>query len=121
MASLLSVSGGRQVMLPFLNLTLPETCGMRLRFGIDCPGCGLTRSFIYLAHGRLSEAWALNAVSIPVFGFVILQLPLSLLHWYYGPLPRFTWLVRLNLLALMGLAALLAIRWLGLLVTGRLF
>ena len=30
----------------FTAYPLPELCGSRLAFDIECPGCGLTRSFI---------------------------------------------------------------------------
>ena len=33
------------------DLLLPPTCMSRTLFGVDCPACGLTRSFVYLAHG----------------------------------------------------------------------
>jgi Protein of unknown function (DUF2752) len=37
---------------------LGATCPSRLFFSIECPFCGLTRSFVALAHGRPGEAWA---------------------------------------------------------------
>lgn len=39
---------------------MPETCSSRTWFGIDCPGCGLTRSFIYMASGDWNAAFAVN-------------------------------------------------------------
>lgn len=33
------------------DLLLPPTCMSRSLFGINCPACGLTRSFVYLARG----------------------------------------------------------------------
>ena len=33
-------------------------CPARLLLEIECPFCGLTRSFVALAHGRLGAAWA---------------------------------------------------------------
>ena len=42
------------------QLPMPETCSSRTWFGIDCPGCGLTRSFIYLARGDWNAAFVVN-------------------------------------------------------------
>lgn len=36
-----------------------------------CPGCGMTHAFVWLAHGRLSEAMAANALSPLVFAVVV--------------------------------------------------
>lgn len=59
----------------FAAAALPESCGMRIFFARDCPACGLTRSFIYLAHGEVS-----NSIGVHRFGWllaaaVLLQLP----------------------------------------------
>ena len=32
-------------------------CWLHAAFGIDCPMCGMTRSFVALAHGRLGDAF----------------------------------------------------------------
>lgn len=32
-------------------------CWLHAAFGIDCPMCGMTRSFVALAHGRLEDAF----------------------------------------------------------------
>jgi hypothetical protein len=71
----MSVGPGREVFLPGVG-TIPETCTLHARLGIDCPGCGLTRSFIHLAHGDLRAAWSLNPVGLLMFAFVAAQIPL---------------------------------------------
>jgi len=35
--------------------------------GLDCPGCGMTRAFLFIGHGRLADATALHPASIPAF------------------------------------------------------
>lgn len=77
LASIMSVGDDRDVLLPGWG-ALPETCTLHTQLGIDCPGCGLTRSFIHLAHGRIAAAWSLNPVGLLIFVFVVSQVPLSL-------------------------------------------
>ncbi|TXT18919.1 MAG: hypothetical protein FD138_4396 [Planctomycetota bacterium] len=85
----------RVALLGLDRLPAPEMCGSRLWFGIECPGCGLTRGFIQLAAGDWSNAIALNRVT-PLLAFaVLMQIPYrlaSLLAW--PPAGRFgdsTW------------------------------
>lgn len=54
---------------------LPELCMSQAWFGIECPGCGLTRSFIHLAHGRVSESIAMHRVGWVLGLVVVLQIP----------------------------------------------
>ncbi|MFT3900695.1 MAG: DUF2752 domain-containing protein [Gordonia sp. (in: high G+C Gram-positive bacteria)] len=44
----------------------PGTCIFRHVTGLPCPGCGLTRSFVMLAHGDVSAAFGFNLFG-PVF------------------------------------------------------
>lgn len=44
----------------------PELCPFRRMTGLPCPGCGLTRSWVALAHGDLGSAVAFNLFG-PVF------------------------------------------------------
>jgi hypothetical protein len=75
MAAVLSVRDRSQVVLPLIGLPLPELCTMRRLVGIDCPGCGLTRCFISLAHGNWRDAWSYNPAGLWLFALVLLQLP----------------------------------------------
>ena len=42
------------------GLPIPSTCPSQAIFHVDCPGCGLTRSFIFLAHGDWHNAFLRN-------------------------------------------------------------
>jgi hypothetical protein len=51
----------------------PVLCPFRLVTGLPCPGCGLTRSWVYLLHGQVGDAMAANP-----FGIVALLLAVGL-------------------------------------------
>ena len=75
LAVLLGVRGETQVTLPIVGAALPELCYSRSILGLDCPGCGLTRSFISLAHGQPYKAWQFNPAGIFLFAAIAFQLP----------------------------------------------
>jgi Protein of unknown function (DUF2752) len=59
----------------FSNLPLPPTCMSQQIFGIKCPGCGLTRSFVDLAHGDWACAWTHHRLGWLLALAVLLQIP----------------------------------------------
>jgi Protein of unknown function (DUF2752) len=63
----------------FPRATLPGMCFSRTWLGIECPGCGLTRSFIALAHGDLSASLAYHRVGWVLALAVLLQFPYRML------------------------------------------
>lgn len=42
------------------GVDVPVMCGFRNMTGYGCPGCGLTRSFTFMAHGSPWEAFQMN-------------------------------------------------------------
>ena len=67
--------GETLVFLPGSSLPLPESCAARQLFGINCPGCGLTRAFIAISGGQWVRAWHFNPASFAVYLFVVVQIP----------------------------------------------
>jgi hypothetical protein len=57
------------------NALLPPLCLSREWFGVSCPGCGLTRSFVHLAHGDWSAAWRSHRLGWLLAGALLLQIP----------------------------------------------
>ena len=51
--------------------SLPTLCWSQLLFHRECPGCGLTRSFLALGRGSLAEAERLNPLGPILFLFAI--------------------------------------------------
>ncbi len=75
LAFLLSVRQGTQVLLPILGTPLPELCMMKRWTGAGCPGCGMTRCFISLAHGDLPAALHYNPAGLLMFAIMAFQIP----------------------------------------------
>ena len=61
------------------NLPLPPTCLSYEWFGVKCPGCGLTRSFIDLSRGDWDSAWNHHRLGWLLALAVLLQVPYRLL------------------------------------------
>lgn len=113
LAAILNVGENRRVYLPGWSTPLPETCMTYSRLGIDCPGCGLTRTFVHLAHGQFVEAWRLNPAGWLVFLFVCVQIPFGTAQLLFRARGRWVeawgmW----NDWATGGLAAILVLQWL---------
>lgn len=56
----------------------PVICPFRRLTGLPCPGCGLTRSWTYLVHGRVGDSFAVHpfgplflAAVVVLVGFVV--------------------------------------------------
>lgn len=75
MSGWMSSNGENQVLVPGFKFPLPTLCSTKVLFGIDCPGCGLTRAFISISHGQLARAWHFNRASFFVYAFVAAQIP----------------------------------------------
>lgn len=61
------------------SITVPESCPSKIWFGVECPGCGLTRSVISLAEGDLGASYQFNRAGWLVALAVLFQFPY---RWY---------------------------------------
>jgi len=82
-ARTLRVEPPRSVFLPFSSVPLPELCAFYRQFAIDCPGCGLTRSFVYGSQLQWSDAWKSNPAGALLFASVMLLIPWRLTQWFF--------------------------------------
>jgi hypothetical protein len=57
------------------SLVLPPLCGAREMFGINCPGCGLTRSIIHFSRGCWSESLHDHRLGGLLAVFILGQIP----------------------------------------------
>lgn len=109
-ALVLSVDAkGRLLVLGIPETALPPLCLWRRLFGVNCPGCGLTRSIVLAAHGHISAAFETHRMG-PVFLAVgLLQIPYRL-----GALFRakdYPFSRRIDWITLVFLLAALAANW----------
>ena len=76
LAVLLQVQPDQRVAFRFLPAyPLPQTCLARSLFGVNCPGCGLTRSFIHLAHGDWRRSLATHHLGWLLASAILFQFP----------------------------------------------
>jgi len=105
---LLNVSFGSRLAMPWMEFPLPSVCQFRNLTGLDCPGCGLSRAFVSIAHGDLAAAWKYNAASLLVFALLLVQLPSRAVQIYRirSGLPAFRWPRTINVTLWIVVAAL---------------
>ncbi|MGN6136919.1 MAG: DUF2752 domain-containing protein [Aureliella sp.] len=113
LAASMAVGESRRVYLLGWSSPLPETCLTYSRFGVDCPGCGLTRTFVHMAHGQFAEAWRLSPVGCFMFAFACLQIPPAVAQLLFRARSRWVedW-GRWNDWGTAGLMAALVMQWL---------
>lgn len=76
LSALLEVRADERIELEFLKgRPFPHVCAMRRLFDFGCPGCGLTRSFIHLAHGRVAESYNAHRLGWLIAVVVAAQIP----------------------------------------------
>jgi hypothetical protein len=72
------VHGDRVAFRMLPSSPLPQLCMARAMFGMDCPGCGLTRSFILLSQGRWHAAYVTHPLGWLLALLIVLQVPYRL-------------------------------------------
>jgi hypothetical protein len=76
---LVETSDGRVAVRGFTRHPLPDGCMSRNLFGLNCPGCGLTRSIIHLAEGDWRGSWRSHRLGGLFAALIALQVPYRLL------------------------------------------
>ena len=82
-APLLKVIPNERVAVRGIDAVLPPSCPSRTIFNVSCPGCGLTRSFVYLIRADFEDSVRSNRVGWILMIAVALQIPYRL-HALYG-------------------------------------
>jgi hypothetical protein len=50
---------------------LAPACENRIRYGRECPFCGMTTSFVFISRGRLNAAARQNKAAIPLYSALV--------------------------------------------------
>jgi hypothetical protein len=66
---------GRVIVTGFGDYPLPHTCMSYAWFGFKCPGCGLTRSIVQLAHRNWLASWQYHRLGWLMALAILLQFP----------------------------------------------
>jgi len=91
---------------------IPNICMFRAYTGLPCPGCGLTRSLIAAAHGKIRRSFSLHRLGPITFLYVLLQFVLNLgyitIPKSHAPLSRYLRILHRGIIVL---AVLFVLNW----------
>jgi len=107
-----SEGGEKAVFLPGSQTPMPETCMTQRLFGIDCPGCGMTRAFIAISSGQFARAWRFNPASFIIYLFVALQIPWHTIQIWRLKNRRHPLVTRWAYMAPAAMVVVLTVHWL---------
>lgn len=80
LAFILKVADGERVYFTGLpDHPLPPSCLSYHVFGVKCPGCGLTRSLVYLRQGNWQASYQMHRLGWLMAAAILLQLPYRML------------------------------------------
>lgn len=103
---------GAVVSIAGTSILLPDLCQFKRMFGRDCPGCGMTRSFMYIARFQPNKAWSIQPVGTLLAIFLAATVPHRIWQIHQlrrGSIIRST--TRLEASIVVALAALAYLRW----------
>lgn len=93
----------------FERYPLPPTCRSREWFGISCPGCGLTRSIVHLAHGNWQSSLSVHRLGWLMAAIIVFQIPYRALALRRADTPIFS--PRTEIVLSLCIIALLLANW----------
>jgi hypothetical protein len=94
------------------SIPLPDTCIFHNLTGLPCPGCGLSRSIVAAAHGKIINSFSHHRLGLLTLVYILLQF-IFRLGWILFPKYglRFNHLGRYIDRGIIGLAVLFGLNW----------
>ena len=94
------------------SIPLPDTCIFHNLTGLPCPGCGLSRSIVAAAHGKIINSFSHHRLGLLTLVYILLQF-IFRLGWILFPKYglRFSHTGRYIDRGIIGLAVLFGIHW----------
>lgn len=85
--------GSEETKLQLLGTSapLPELCMSKRLFGVQCPGCGLTRSVVASSRGQWSRAMHHHPAGPIIFGWALVQIPYRIANLWRMRKGRAAW------------------------------
>ena len=102
-------SGDRS--LSFFGWQLPGLCMTQTMFGTSCPGCGLTRSFVYLTNGEFARSWHIHRLGLPLYAFFVLQTIYRVYCWLNPGRRLWKWVVEAQFILPLLIISGLILNW----------
>ncbi len=95
------------------RVPFPAICLFRAATHVNCPGCGLLRSFVAMGHLDCAAAWRFNRVGPLLYAFALLQIPYRAMRLAWPAFLRRTERREafVTLLVLWGFVGLLVVNW----------
>lgn len=78
------------------NLPGTPLCLFKYHFGFDCPGCGLTRAFLFIPRGEWVKAVQLNGASLVLYLVFVMMLIHQIFRTRFPDLFKHVWWCRLS-------------------------
>ena len=88
---------------------MPSLCAFHHFTGLPCPGCGLTRAWVSMAHGHFAEAFIWHPLGPILFTSALFYTFWS--AWIALARPPFPLPMKLQTRVIMGAAAVMLIFW----------
>lgn len=85
--------GNEETKLQLLGTSspLPELCMSKRLFGMQCPGCGLTRSVVASSRGQWRRAMHHHPAGPIIFGWALVQIPYRIANLWRIKKGRVVW------------------------------
>jgi hypothetical protein len=107
----LEVSPTGHVHVEMAGKRLPPLCLSKALFRVDCPGCGLTRSFALATHLRFIESLRMHRVGLLLYAFFAIQMVVRILALRRHPALETRWFRSANYHATVTMILLLLGNW----------